>query len=167
MFARKQNISLVLEYMESDLEKVIKDPSLVLTPADVKAFTQAMLRALARCHEARAPCALPCLSCAPLLPSCLHVKCQKRLSRARRGRASACLEQAWVLHRDIKPNNLLLAPDGTLKVHALVWFYYGIALICSLAISPPLPSPPSIKATDRKAKTPPPIPFCARLPCLL
>ena len=41
VFARKQNISLVLEYCDSDLEKVIRDRAVVLTHADIKAYMQA------------------------------------------------------------------------------------------------------------------------------
>ena len=56
--------------MESDLEAVVMDKSIVLSPADVKAYLQMILRALATCH------------------------------------------QHWVVHRDVKPNNMLLAPSG-------------------------------------------------------
>ncbi len=40
----------VFEYMETDLENVIKDRSRVLSAADVKAYMQMVLRALALCH---------------------------------------------------------------------------------------------------------------------
>lgn len=70
----KRGISLVYEYMESDLEKVIRDRSLVLTGADVKAYLRMVLEGLAHCHA------------------------------------------RWVVHRDIKPDNFLIAPDGALKL---------------------------------------------------
>ena len=67
---QEKNLALVLEYMESDLEAVIKDTSLVLSPSDIKAYMQMALRALSTCHSHN------------------------------------------VIHRDIKPNNLLTAPTG-------------------------------------------------------
>jgi cyclin-dependent kinase 7 len=60
----------VFELMESDLEAVVLDKSIVLAPADIKAYMAMILRALACCH------------------------------------------QHWVVHRDVKPNNMLLAPSG-------------------------------------------------------
>jgi cyclin-dependent kinase 7 len=66
----ERNLALVLECMESDLEAVIKDTSLVLAPSDVKAYVQMALRGLAACHAHN------------------------------------------VMHRDIKPNNLLIATTG-------------------------------------------------------
>lgn len=65
-----QNLSIVLELMESDLEAVIKDSSLVLSPADVKSYMQMALKGLEACHAHK------------------------------------------VVHRDIKPNNLLTAKSG-------------------------------------------------------
>lgn len=47
----KRGIALVFEYMDTDLENVIKDRSLVLSAADIKAYMLAMLRALKHCHE--------------------------------------------------------------------------------------------------------------------
>ena len=68
--SKERNLALVLEYMESDLEAVIKDTSLVLSPADVKAYMQMALQGLAACHAHN------------------------------------------VMHRDVKPNNLLIATSG-------------------------------------------------------
>jgi len=59
-----------MEYCDSDLEALIKAKGVVLSPADVKAYMQLILRALEACHS--------------------H----------------------WVLHRDIKPNNMLISRDG-------------------------------------------------------
>ncbi|PNW78659.1 hypothetical protein CHLRE_09g388000v5 [Chlamydomonas reinhardtii] len=73
-YPKKKSVVLVLEYMHSDLEAVIKDGNLVLAAADVKSYMQQLLTALETCHS------------------------------------------RWVLHRDIKPNNCLIAPDGKLKL---------------------------------------------------
>ena len=50
MFPHKQTLMLVFEHMEMDLEAVIKDASLPLPPADIKAYLQV-------CETAR--CAQP------------------------------------------------------------------------------------------------------------
>ncbi|GAB2209506.1 hypothetical protein Droror1_Dr00026724 [Drosera rotundifolia] len=73
-FPHKENLHLVFEFMESDLEAVIRDRNIVLSPGDVKSYLQMTLKALAVCHK------------------------------------------KWVLHRDMKPNNLLIAADGQLKL---------------------------------------------------
>ncbi|XP_076854139.1 cyclin-dependent kinase 7 [Brachyhypopomus gauderio] len=73
-FGHKSNISLVFDYMETDLEVIIKDTSLVLTPANIKAYILMTLQGLEYMH--------------------LH----------------------WILHRDLKPNNLLLDENGVLKL---------------------------------------------------
>jgi cyclin-dependent kinase 7 len=75
IFVHKQNVHLVLEYLDSDLEHVIKDKSVVFGAGDIKSWLLQTLRGLEHCHR------------------------------------------SWVLHRDLKPNNLLLsAVDGTLKL---------------------------------------------------
>jgi serine/threonine protein kinase len=56
--------------MESDLEAVIKDASIVLSKADIKAYIKMALQGLEACHSHN------------------------------------------VIHRDIKPNNLLTAASG-------------------------------------------------------
>uniref|UniRef100_A0A4W6GA31 Cyclin-dependent kinase 7 n=1 Tax=Lates calcarifer TaxID=8187 RepID=A0A4W6GA31_LATCA len=73
-FGHKSNISLVFDFMETDLEVIIKDTSLVLTPANIKAYILMTLQGLEYMH------------------------------------------QHWVLHRDLKPNNLLLDGNGVLKL---------------------------------------------------
>ncbi|KAJ8472015.1 hypothetical protein OPV22_026358 [Ensete ventricosum] len=73
-FPHKGNLHLVFEFMESDLEAVIRDRNIVLSPADTKSYLQMTLKGLAYCHK------------------------------------------KWVVHRDMKPNNLLIASDGQLKL---------------------------------------------------
>eukprot|EP00252_Welwitschia_mirabilis_P006235 TRINITY_DN1705_c0_g1_i2.p1 TRINITY_DN1705_c0_g1~~TRINITY_DN1705_c0_g1_i2.p1 ORF type:complete len:433 (-),score=92.07 TRINITY_DN1705_c0_g1_i2:379-1677(-) len=73
-YPHKKNLHIVFEFMESDLETVIKDRNIVLSPADIKSYMQMTLKGLSVCHR------------------------------------------KWVLHRDMKPNNLLIAADGQLKL---------------------------------------------------
>ncbi|KAK4479308.1 hypothetical protein RD792_014819, partial [Penstemon davidsonii] len=73
-FPHKGNLHLVFEFMETDLEAVIRDRNIVLSPADIKSYIHMTLKGLAFCHR------------------------------------------KWVLHRDMKPNNLLIGPNGQLKL---------------------------------------------------
>ena len=74
VFPHKRNLSLVFEFMESDLEAIIRSKGIFLTPADVKSYLRMTLEGVKVCHD------------------------------------------NFVLHRDMKPNNLLIAADGTLKL---------------------------------------------------
>ncbi|KAK4049128.1 TFIIH complex serine/threonine-protein kinase subunit kin28 [Microbotryomycetes sp. JL201] len=74
VFSNKSNLNLVLEFLDTDLEAVIKDNSLVFQGADIKSWMLMTMKGLEFCHR------------------------------------------NWILHRDMKPNNLLIAPDGTLKI---------------------------------------------------
>ncbi|CAL1714765.1 unnamed protein product [Somion occarium] len=71
VFSSKTNLNLVLEFLDTDLELVIKDRSLVFLPSDIKAWMAMTFRGLEFCHR------------------------------------------NWILHR---PNNLLIAADGQLKL---------------------------------------------------
>ncbi|KAE8723992.1 Cyclin-dependent kinase D-1 [Hibiscus syriacus] len=73
-FPHKGNLHLVFEFMETDLEAVIRDRNIFLSPADIKSYIQMTLKGLAFCHK------------------------------------------KWVLHRDMKPNNLLIGSNGQLKL---------------------------------------------------
>jgi len=74
IFGHKSSISLVLDHMETDLEIIIKDTSLMLSPAHIKSFTVMTCQGLEYLHD------------------------------------------NWILHRDMKPNNLLLDKNGVLKI---------------------------------------------------
>lgn len=65
---------MVIEYCITDLENVIQDRSIILTPAEVKSCMKMILEGIAACHD------------------------------------------RWVLHRDLKPNNILVGADGNLKI---------------------------------------------------
>ncbi|CAL0323938.1 unnamed protein product [Lupinus luteus] len=73
-FPHKENLHLVFEFMETDLEAVIRDRNIFLSPGDIKSYLQMTLKGLAFCHK------------------------------------------KWVLHRDMKPNNLLIGSNGQLKL---------------------------------------------------
>ncbi|KAH8274884.1 hypothetical protein KR044_008766 [Drosophila immigrans] len=74
VFGQLSNISLVFDFMDTDLEVIIKDTKIILTQANIKAYAIMTLRGL----------------------EYLHVN--------------------WILHRDLKPNNLLVNSDGVLKI---------------------------------------------------
>ncbi|XP_067941740.1 cyclin-dependent kinase 7-like [Watersipora subatra] len=74
VFGQKSNVSLVMDFMDTDLEIIIKDRSLILTAANVKSY---ILQTLLGCEY---------------------------------------LHKCWILHRDLKPNNLLINRKGVLKL---------------------------------------------------
>lgn len=74
VFGHGSNISLVYDFMDTDLEVIIKDYNIVLTQPHIKAYTIMTLRAIEYLHK------------------------------------------LWILHRDLKPNNLLVNSSGVLKV---------------------------------------------------
>jgi cyclin-dependent kinase 7 len=50
-FPHKGNLHLVFEFMETDLEAVIRDPNIFLSPGDIKSYFQMTLKGLAVCHK--------------------------------------------------------------------------------------------------------------------
>jgi len=74
VYSLRGSLHLVLEFLDSDLEMIIKTKSVVFSPADIKSWIMMTLRGLHHCHA------------------------------------------NFILHRDLKPNNLLISSDGTLKI---------------------------------------------------
>ena len=74
VLGHKSNISLIFDYMDTDLEVIIRDQAILLTPGHIKAYAIMTLQGL----------------------EYLHLN--------------------WILHRDLKPNNLLLDRNGVLKI---------------------------------------------------
>lgn len=52
VFAGRANVNMVLEYCITDLEEVIKDRSVILTPAEIKCCMRQILLGTAACHAA-------------------------------------------------------------------------------------------------------------------
>lgn len=68
------SLNLVLEFLDTNMEALIRDRTLIFTPSDVKSWMGMMLTGLDYCHR------------------------------------TGCI------HRDLKPNNLLISPSGHLKI---------------------------------------------------
>lgn len=50
-FPHKGNLHIVFEFMETDLETVIRNTNIFLSPADIKSYMQMTLKGLAFCHK--------------------------------------------------------------------------------------------------------------------
>lgn len=73
-FIQERSVHIVLEYVETNLESVIKNPDKIIMPADIKAWMVMILRGVYECHR------------------------------------------LFIIHRDIKPNNILITSDGVVKL---------------------------------------------------
>ena len=51
VFSVKQNINLVLEYLDTDLEAVIRDKDLIIQQADIKSWMLMTVRGLEYIHR--------------------------------------------------------------------------------------------------------------------
>ncbi|KAI5186245.1 cyclin-dependent kinase 7 [Nematocida homosporus] len=74
VFEQDKHIHIVLPYMESNLEVIVRSKKLVFMPQDVKAWMLMICRGLYECHS------------------------------------------RYILHRDIKPNNVLISRTGQVKL---------------------------------------------------
>jgi cyclin-dependent kinase 7 len=74
VFGYQSSISLVMDFMDTDLEVIIKDTGLVLAPANIKSYVLQTFLGLEYLHN------------------------------------------NWILHRDLKPNNLLVNRKGIVKI---------------------------------------------------
>ena len=74
VFGHKSNVSLVMDFMDTDLEQIIKDQSIVFVASHIKSYLLQTLLGLEYLHA------------------------------------------NWILHRDLKPNNLLVNSSGILKI---------------------------------------------------
>ncbi|KAL6122618.1 hypothetical protein NUSPORA_00290 [Nucleospora cyclopteri] len=74
IFIHKNSLHLVLEYIDFNLEEIIKCKNIVIMPSDIKSWMFMLLSGLKAFHD------------------------------------------NFYIHRDLKPNNLLIRKDGTLKI---------------------------------------------------
>ncbi|XP_063718829.1 cyclin-dependent kinase 7-like [Symsagittifera roscoffensis] len=74
VYGGKYNMNLVFEFMETDLEHIIREQDIIITFPNIKRYLIMILHGLEYLHT------------------------------------------RWLLHRDLKPNNLLIDPNGVLKL---------------------------------------------------
>lgn len=86
VFSVKQNVNLVLEYLDTDLEAIIKEKSLTFQQGDIKSWMMMTLRGLEYIHR----------------NGVLH-----RVNK---------IDAVPRSYQDLKPNNLLISSSGELKI---------------------------------------------------
>lgn len=101
MFSNKSNLNLVLEFLDSDLEAVIRDKHLVFQQSDVKSWMLMTMKGLDFCHRNWILHRVRCHLFPPLFSS------QERETHS--ATPPTC-------GQDMKPNNLLISADGVLKL---------------------------------------------------
>ena len=51
VFGTGSNVAIVMDFMDTDLEVIIKDTSIILTPAHIKTYTLQTLKGLEYLHQ--------------------------------------------------------------------------------------------------------------------
>ncbi len=88
-------MNLVLEFLEYDLEMVIKNKELVFSSGDIKAWVSMALKGLRHCHS-------------------LYILHRVGLLIYVAGTCRPLMQRP--MGQDMKPNNLLIRSDGVLKL---------------------------------------------------
>ncbi|SCV70316.1 BQ2448_1710 [Microbotryum intermedium] len=98
VFSNKSNLNLVLEFLEADLEGVIKDRTLVFQAADIKSWMLMTFKGLEFCHR----------------NWILHRVSGIESNTTKEGQTEQKFRSQP--NQDMKPNNLLIASNGVLKI---------------------------------------------------
>ncbi|OEH78161.1 cell-cycle-associated protein kinase cdk [Cyclospora cayetanensis] len=115
-----KRLTLVFEYLEQDLKEVLDACRPAgLEPQVVKSFLYQLLKGIAYCHQHRSiffcPPFLPSLSASLFsLPGVCDLRFFMELTSSRWKHHVPWVQT--VLHRDLKPQNLLISRGGTLKL---------------------------------------------------
>lgn len=119
VFSSKTNLNLVLEFLDTDLEMIIKDRSLVFLPADIKSWVAMTFRGLEFCHRnfilhRVRTVHLPATASASHISNLNHILFYLNIFAHRTNRSPPIV--VFEQGQDLKPNNLLIASDGQLKI---------------------------------------------------
>lgn len=127
VFSVKQNVNLVLEFLDTDLEAVIRDKALIFQSADIKSWMAMGFRGLEYIHRhgvlhrvsRRSPARLASLpSHIPTFPhSLIYLSFPSSTPPFHLFLPLLTLPHSAPANRqDLKPNNLLIASTGELKI---------------------------------------------------